>query len=94
FFILVFGSIITTVVLKKREKRKQGRCSCRESNQDPDLEAADGSGYALIRRHSSESDNDSNSSQLELPLSTDTRAPDGTSKGKRDVFDPPPYSER
>ncbi|KIO20639.1 hypothetical protein M407DRAFT_29748 [Tulasnella calospora MUT 4182] len=101
FFTLLFAGIITAIVLKRREKQKQGRCSCRrnsrqrESSENTDLEAlADGSGYALIARHSSESDNDSNSSQLELPLSTDARALDETSKGKSDVLDPPPYSER
>ncbi|KAG9044820.1 hypothetical protein FS837_007503 [Tulasnella sp. UAMH 9824] len=88
FFIFVFGAIIKIVVLKRREKQKQGRCSCRDPSQNPDLEAADGPGYALIQRHSSESDNVGNSSQLGLSLSTDARAPDGTGKGKSDVLDP------
>ncbi|KAG8920949.1 hypothetical protein FRC01_000520 [Tulasnella sp. 417] len=103
FVTLLLAGIITIVVLKRKEKWGQDRRLCRSGQnsrqrepQNTDLEAADGSGYALIERHSSdsESDDDSDSHRLELPLFTDAHIQDGAGKGKNDLLEPPPYSER
>ncbi|KAG8974479.1 hypothetical protein FRC05_007278 [Tulasnella sp. 425] len=77
---------------KKYQKQEGGTCSC---HNPVDIEAADGSGYELIQRTSSDSDHDSTSSQLDLSSSA-AKAPDEGSSGKSDVpaRAPPPYSER
>lgn len=77
---------------KKYQKREGGACSCRNP---ADIEAADGSGYELIQRTSSDSDHDNTRSQLDLPSSA-AKPPDEASNGKSDVLAlaPPPYSER
>lgn len=55
-----------------------------------DVEVANGSGYTLVQRTSSDSDSDSISSQLELSSSI-AKISDGTNSGRSDVpLGPPP----
>ncbi|KAG8949895.1 hypothetical protein FRC04_008198 [Tulasnella sp. 424] len=90
-YLIFLGAIIFLAIHlgNKYRKREEGACSCR----NPDIEAADGSGYELIQRTSSDSDHDNTSSQLDLPSSA-TKTPDEGSNGKSDLPAPPPYSER
>ncbi|KAG8949897.1 hypothetical protein FRC04_008200 [Tulasnella sp. 424] len=79
---------------EQREERERGICTCggrRAFPQDSvDVEVANGSGYTLVQRTSSDSDDDDNDSQLDLPLST-AKISDETNSGRSDVpLGPPP----